>query len=138
MGREETKEASPEESESQTFSIVDEQEKASIEEEATEMVEWSSLPDEVLSTDMKMLMHQLGLPAALSHTDLAKVVDEISERMLQQAEQSVPVHPKKVPVGRVAAAPRRVATDEYGYPIVPGMQTNALPDNSDEDGVGQL
>jgi hypothetical protein len=105
---------------------------------ADEELEWGSLPDDVLAPVYKQVMHDLGVPALLPLKEFERVTDEISSHLRAQAEAQAAQKPKAVP--HVIPRQRRVASDEYGYPVVPGLRQAPVEQghDSDEDGVAQL
>jgi len=134
----------------------------------SDLVVWASLPDDYLAPEMKQLLTELGAAPVMSVTDLVGLVNEISqaEGLMEQVPEPAAPQPlmTHVPEGAPPYAPvqpqpsqaqsaigrvvvqrskpaRTVPKDEYGYPIVPGMEQDpgevAIPD-ADEDGVGQM
>lgn len=100
------------------------------------MVDWTGLPDDSISPQIKKVLANIGAPRAMKISELSHLVDKISEQFLKQAEQ------KSKPVGKVhrVDVPRAktVPKDEYGYPVVAQKASEAESSSSDEDGVPQL
>lgn len=102
----------------------------------SQLVDWSELPDDVLAPAVKRALREHGFGHVMRASELASVVDEISERMLAKAQQTAKVQP---PVQIVVPRARTVPKDDMGYPIVPHRQSDPgeVALTADEDGVQQ-
>ena len=128
-----------------------------------QQVTWAELPDDVLPRQMKDVLIQVGAAPVMPVAALQNLVDEISERMSNQAQAQgvlaqppAPPQPRPQPVqqpvrqpvqpvmGQVQLQPvpqrRTVPMNTAGYPVVPGMEQDPgeIAVNADEDGVSQL
>lgn len=122
------------------------------EKEAEEQeIDWTQLPDDSLSPQMKVILEEIGAPQVMPASELAGLVDQISERLMMQAAAktragvvdkikaaAVPGQVQKLQVAR----PKTVPKDDFGYPMV-AQQSDRDPGEvaltgSDEDGVPQL
>lgn len=106
-------------------------------EQAEQEVEWSKLPDEHLSPQMKKTMSELGVRPVMPASELVAVVDQITERLMETRQNQTPRVQRLQPV-----RPRTVQKDDMGYPIV-RQQVERDPGEvavtgRDEDGVQQL
>lgn len=122
------------------------------------MVDWTLLSDSDLPPVIRQILMDMGVPAVMSTVDLSSILNEISDRMLQEASSRAvastpPQRPlqqaqqPRPPIGRLQVAtqpsPRRtVPMDDHGYPIVhqshdPGERAVSIPD-ADEDGISQM
>jgi hypothetical protein len=132
------------------------------------LIEWMSLPDNIISPMMKAAMVRLGMPTEMSVDSLQQATEQIAEKFteadwqatlgepaIQKAGPRVPVVPglgrapqpkvtfsdgtPMVPGGTPA---RTVPKDDMGYPIVQGAGVDPGEvvggSDTDEDGVGQF
>lgn len=110
-------------------------------EEAEDLVDWEQLPEEVLPAVMKSEMRAAHIAQQLPSSALIRVTDQIAERMMAKATLSQPPqHDQRTRVMNAVPPRRTVATNEYGYPKVAGVDNDPgeFAHDADEDGVGQL
>jgi hypothetical protein len=116
--------------------------------EGEQQLDWEQLPDESLSAQLKQVLRDINAPKMMAASDLVALVDQISERMLIEAQERAKPPTQKAPMtpGQLqrvrGTRPRTVPKDEYGYPIVPQIVDRDPGEvalmGSDEDGVPQL
>lgn len=115
-----------------TFSLIEHAEEG--------QVEWETLSDSAVAPVYKQILRDMGVAAVLPSKEFEALLDEISthlrdQALVQAAQQPKPAGPHVIP------RQRKVAADDMGYPIVPGMRTapgGESGHDSDEDGVAQL
>lgn len=112
-------------------------------EEPEQQIEWAALPDEHLSPQMKKILQDLGAAPVMPATSLVALVDQITERLIEQKQTQQPQPVVGKPQQLQVARPKTVPRDEMGYPVVAGQSQDRDPGEvalmgEDEDGVPQL
>lgn len=132
--------------------------------EEPQLIEWMSLPDNVISPMMKAAMIRLGLPSKMTEASISEATTQIAEKFTeedwratlgspQQPRARVPITGLQPPQPRVqfsdgspiipgSVPSRTVPKDDMGYPIVQGAGVDPGEvvggSDMDEDGVGQF
>jgi hypothetical protein len=109
------------------------------------MVDWQTLPDDVLSPKIKEVLRGVKAAARMPYEELLRVAKNVTEMLGQQSSVGqIQWEGDRRPLANQRRPPpqRTVDKDEMGYPIVDGQPGEPVEQRQhgdhDEDGVPQL
>lgn len=97
---------------------------------ADDLVSWEELPDTVLSDSMKQILREVGASPEMPMNSLVTLVDDIAERMMQQAEAKAQ--------GAVQPAPAQVDPQYADWPAKPAKAPQKPPQGKVNQPVGRV